>query len=437
MIKHMKPDVYSSEEEKLVEYYGKELRNYCSVFNGETLRLNSASPRKTESGLKCIVGKIFLPQGYPDSVTEDYFDYQCWDSLQAFCSSVTSAFALHAVFKAVGVGNESASLLAATVVWLLRNGVGMMSQIIFAWFCAGHLDSDCKSWRFVADVLNDCSIFLDLIAPLSESTFIYVACLANVCRSIVGVAGGATRAAITQHQSRRHNMADVAAKDSSQETMVNLIALGFNLALLPLVAHHVLLVWTLFLMFTFMHIYANYRAIRALKFATLNEKRFRMLVQSFIKDKTNTKMGVDMVNYQESLVPFALTNFIGDSISLGTSLIHRKNLKLHCFHKADQYFIFVYHKLDGTLQIDISLSIESENAIILEAYFKAEYFLLKFHDCMDAREKDSIFSEALAIFPSFYTTIEKLGWLTDTLNFIIDEWRWKICSEDYSTASTV
>lgn len=32
----------------------------------------------------------------------------------------------------------------------------------------------------------------------------------------MGVAGGATRAAITQHQARRNNMADVAAKDGSQ-----------------------------------------------------------------------------------------------------------------------------------------------------------------------------------------------------------------------------
>ena len=35
-------------------------------------------------------------------------------------------------------------------------------------------------------------------------------------QSIVGIAGGATRAALVQHQARRDNMADVAAKDSSQ-----------------------------------------------------------------------------------------------------------------------------------------------------------------------------------------------------------------------------
>ena len=37
----------------------------------------------------------------------------------------------------------------------------------------------------------------------------------------MGVAGGATRAAMTQHQARRDNMADVAAKDGSQVRYVN------------------------------------------------------------------------------------------------------------------------------------------------------------------------------------------------------------------------
>lgn len=36
--------------------------------------------------------------------------------------------------------------------------------------------------------------------------------------------GGATRAAMTQHHAVRGNMADVSAKDSAQETAVNLIA---------------------------------------------------------------------------------------------------------------------------------------------------------------------------------------------------------------------
>lgn len=31
---------------------------------------------------------LFLPQGYPDSVSDDYIQYQFWDTVQAFCSTI-------------------------------------------------------------------------------------------------------------------------------------------------------------------------------------------------------------------------------------------------------------------------------------------------------------------------------------------------------------
>lgn len=35
-----------------------------------------------------IFKKIFLPQGFPDSVSNDYIAYQIWDTAQAFCSTI-------------------------------------------------------------------------------------------------------------------------------------------------------------------------------------------------------------------------------------------------------------------------------------------------------------------------------------------------------------
>lgn len=52
----------------------------------------------------------------------------------------------------------------------------------------------------------------------------------------MGVAGGATRASITQHQAIKGNMADVSAKDGSQETFVNLIASIIGIFLLALIS---------------------------------------------------------------------------------------------------------------------------------------------------------------------------------------------------------
>jgi hypothetical protein len=57
----------------------------------------------------------FLPIGYPLSVTPDYTPYQIWDSLQAFCSTITGLFSTQAMFVSVGVGDAAASSLGGIV----------------------------------------------------------------------------------------------------------------------------------------------------------------------------------------------------------------------------------------------------------------------------------------------------------------------------------
>ena len=96
------------------------------------------------------------------------------------------------------------------------------------------LDCNSKFWRLVADILNDLGNFLELLAPLFPAVSLLIVCSASVAKvkflrrgvaivsnthilqAVVGMAGGATRAALVQHQARRDNMADVAAKDGSQ-----------------------------------------------------------------------------------------------------------------------------------------------------------------------------------------------------------------------------
>ena len=111
-----------------------------------------------------------------------------------------------------------------------------------------------------ADVLNDLVMSVELLAPaLPRHLVLPLLCLTGLGRSLVGVAGGATKAAVAQHQARRNNMADLAAKDGSQETLVNLVALCLNLVLLPLVSNDLWLTGGLFVILTVLHVYANYR----------------------------------------------------------------------------------------------------------------------------------------------------------------------------------
>ena len=185
-----------------------------------------------------------------------------WDTVQAFASSVTGSLATAAVLEGVGVGDAAATPLAATLTWILKDGAGMVGRILFAAMVGTSLDHDCKRWRMFADITNDLVMLVELLARfLPPPLVLPVLCFAGVGRSLVGVAGGATKAAVAQHQALNSNMADLAAKDGSQETLVNLVALCLNLVLLPLVSGDLWLTGCLFIILTLLHIYANYRVL--------------------------------------------------------------------------------------------------------------------------------------------------------------------------------
>ncbi|KAM8845222.1 RUS family member 1 [Spinachia spinachia] len=227
---------------------------------------------------------VFLPQGYPESVSDDYLQYQFWDTVQAFSSSLSGTLATQASLRGVGVGNQEATVAAATVTWLLRDGTGMLGRILFAWQKGSKLDSEAKKWRLFADVLNDIAMFMEILAPYFPACFTVIVCTAGIFKSLVGVAGGATRAALTVHQARRDNMADISAKDGSQETLVNLAGLLVSLMLIPIVTDNPMLTVSLFILFTVLHLFANYKAVRSVVMETLNEARLSIVLQQYLRD---------------------------------------------------------------------------------------------------------------------------------------------------------
>ncbi|XP_040452218.1 RUS family member 1 isoform X3 [Falco naumanni] len=235
----------------------------------------------SHSGLRRAAARVLLPQGYPESVSPDYLQYQCWDALQALCSTLTGALATRAVLQAVGVGDSAATVTGATLTWVLRDGVGMVTRIAFAWLQGTRLDCEAKQWRLAADVLNDVALVLELLAPAWPPTGPALLTLAAAVKvplpqCIVGVAGGATRAALAVHQARRDNMADVAAKDSSQETLVNGAGLLLALLLLPLLEGRPWLTGLVVTLLLVTHLGANVGAVGALRLPTLNRPRLRL-----------------------------------------------------------------------------------------------------------------------------------------------------------------
>ncbi|KAK4030186.1 hypothetical protein OUZ56_023163 [Daphnia magna] len=341
---------------------------------------NTSSSNTRFRGIKHLFSSVFLPQGYPSSVSDDYLEYQIWDTIQAFASSLSGSLSTRAVLEGVGVGSSTSTPLAATLMWLIKDGTGMVGRILFAWCNGTKLDADSKKWRFFADLLNDCALSLELCAPYavaavggSNGAMTGILCVSGVAKSIVGVAGGATRAALTQHQARQGNLADVSAKDGSQETLVNLAALITSLWLLPFLDGSTKMTWFSFFLFTLLHVFANLKAVKAVSMETLNRTRYMLILKQFATSKDVPS--VKVINRLEPVVIGLIPtekDFCGYRIELGSSIkaiASNKDLENQLAIYSDRNFALIPDSVTKTIYTIYRQECTSEE--MLESYSHA------------------------------------------------------------------
>ena len=174
-----------------------------------------------------VLRSLFLPEGYPSSVTPDYFAFQAWDTAQAMCSYLRGILATQAILDGVGVGDGTKTVASATLQWVTRDGASMFGGLVFTWWGGTNFDRSVKFWRLFADAINDVGLTLEMISPLCGEYFLLVACIGNVCKTMCGISAGATRTSITAHFAKKGNLADVAAKEvSSSQSMLKLFGAG-------------------------------------------------------------------------------------------------------------------------------------------------------------------------------------------------------------------
>ncbi|CAJ0581753.1 unnamed protein product, partial [Mesorhabditis spiculigera] len=384
------------------ESYSRKGRHKLKIKDGQVEAVSTQSGSTT---LRLLFCAWFLPQGYPHTVTADYLDL----GPEKMKILILGALATEAVLKGAGVGNEAATALAASMTWLVKDGLGMVGRILFASAKGSQLDYDCKKWRLVADVLNDCAFFIDLLSPLWPNWFLLSACCSSLFRCVVGVAGGATRTTIVQHQARRNNLADVAAKDGSQETLVNALALVVSLVLLPAVSGRHLVIWCLFALLTALHLFANYRAMRTLRFNVLNGKRAALVIRNYLE--TGRILDIDEANEREPLF-----HGLYPLRHLGCSLLSLLEEKQR---RSPEYTIYTEHAKSRILYDKrrgfawVAMAEGSEAVDQLEAFFALEQLKVQ------TQPRD---------FNDFTAKLQKIGWRTDAHHLNFDEWTYNVIS---------
>ncbi|KAI0096841.1 DUF647-domain-containing protein [Hypoxylon sp. NC0597] len=256
---------------------------------------------------------IFLPVGYPHSVTPDYTPYQIYDSLQAFSSTIAGLLSSRAVLQGFGVGDSTSSATAAVLLTVLQESTGRLATILFAHRYGQAIQPECKFYRFLADIVNDGALFLDILAPaLPSFTKVMALCGAGVLRALCGVSGGAAKAELSAHFARNGNLAELNAKDGSQETVISLLGMLVGSLFLHFVHNKLdVLTWMIVLVTT--HLWTNYQAVRSVEMRTLNKQRLCILLQELLDNEV-------ILRPNEVAASEKIMTWVGPNISFANTL---------------------------------------------------------------------------------------------------------------------
>ncbi|KAI0423985.1 vitamin B6 photo-protection and homoeostasis-domain-containing protein [Xylaria sp. FL1042] len=253
-----------------------------------------------ESGVLCIYGDdskpkvkrrsyarevldIFLPAGYPHTVTPDYTPYQIYDSLQAFSSTIAGLLSSRAVLQGFGVGDAASSATGAVLLTVLQESTGRLATILFAHRLGQAIEPECKFYRFLADIFNDSALFLDVLSPaLPGPAKVVALCMSGVLRALCGVSGMSAKASLSAHFARSGNLAELNAKDGSQETVISLLGMLVGSVFVRFVQRR-LAVWLWTATLVGLHLWTNYQAVRSVQMRTLNKQRATMVITEFLR----------------------------------------------------------------------------------------------------------------------------------------------------------
>jgi hypothetical protein len=93
---------------------------------------------------------------------------------------------------------------------------------------------EAKTYRFLADILNDLAVIIDVLSPVLSTLFFPGArviglCISAALKALCGIVAGGSKTAITVHfatpSTGMGDLGDLNAKDSSKETVLALLGM--------------------------------------------------------------------------------------------------------------------------------------------------------------------------------------------------------------------
>ncbi|KAF7348665.1 hypothetical protein MVEN_01385100 [Mycena venus] len=327
---------------RIVEREQQGGRTHSSEHGAETrVGTTSLAQYKRPAHIRLIefVAKVFLPAGYPSSVSPDYLRYQVFNALQAFCSSLAGLLSSRALLEGFGVGNAEATATHALLLTVLQDFFSRITTICAAYVVGPSLSPEAKTFRLLADVCNDAAIVLDTLSPLLINSAalpirlpgirIAALCISGVLRAMCGIAAGGSKAAIAMHFatpiSGAGDIGDLNAKDSSKETVLALLGMLVGSLIVPYLTTPSD-TYTVLFSLVGLHLFLNYVGIRGVVLRSLNRQRMS-IVWDMYRETFDTKLAsptevasLERIFQRPSLLRELRTNSVAGTCTIGSSL---------------------------------------------------------------------------------------------------------------------
>lgn len=246
--------------------------------------------------------KHLLPNGYPQSVHPAYKRYTIYSFLGNTSSTITMILSTQTLLLAVGVGQQTAAPISATLNWILKDGIGQFGGILFASkissSSSNSIDADPKKWRMVSSLAMDCAMLTELTTSAFPHYFVWIAGAANIGKNIAFLTASASRAKLhqclssPQHAQMVDNLGDITGKATSQSIVASLLGTVIGMGLSPHLLNDLFSVGVGCMALSCVNQFCTYQSLKNIPLKSLNRQRLMLLLNIYFQ-RINNQLETD------------------------------------------------------------------------------------------------------------------------------------------------
>lgn len=289
----------TNDQGKKIKYQSNSCNDSCvenwllvqdSTENGSVSQIRNQSILQKPKDLANSLVKHFLPRGYPTSVTSGYLHFAGSNAVSAVLSSAGGVLSMQTLLFSLGLSSGGSGVastlpLAATLNWILKDGLGQAGTILFASFINNRFDRQPKYWRFLSSVSLEVSNAFEICTAFFPQYFLPIAAVANMGKNISYLASSASRAAIHRSFAREENLADITAKTGSQNILSSLAGTSLGIAVSTYCGNDLMQTCLCFSLLSSSSLVFTFTALKFATITALTQDRFDYILQEYFANK--------------------------------------------------------------------------------------------------------------------------------------------------------